>query len=109
MRQHHSLQQWRRAAAIGALSLLLLTAGFCCFEQHGMNGHRVSMDVCFLTIVIMAVISLSVGALVFSGLAPIPGPAAAAIPRRVAGQVHASPRHPRKSSPQPASFLVEEE
>jgi len=48
---------WGRAA-LAALALLILAAGLCCLDQDqsGMDDHGILMDLCFLLLVVPAVI-----------------------------------------------------
>jgi hypothetical protein len=73
--------RWGRAAVAG-LALVILAAGFCCLDeaQNGMNDHAMFMGLCFLLVVVPAVILLLAG-LLSRGLAVHFGlPAFAAVP-----------------------------
>ena len=72
MRQRDAFKRWWGGAAIGALTLLILAAGFCCLDQDGMDHHGVPMDLCSMAILI-SVGSLAVGALLLLGLTPTLG------------------------------------
>jgi hypothetical protein len=68
MNRRRVLWGWR-GAAIGALALLVLGAGFCCLDQDDMDQHRASMDLCSMAVLIL-VVNVSVGTLLLLGLAP---------------------------------------
>jgi len=69
MSQRRAREEWWGRAAIGALALLFLAAGFCCLDQDGMDDQQgMPMTFCSMAILIL-VINLSV-ALVRLGLAP---------------------------------------
>ena len=54
------LKGWWGGAAIAALALVILAAGFCCIaqDQSGMDDYGMAMDLCFLLLVVPAVILL---------------------------------------------------
>ena len=82
MRHHDLLKGWWGRAAIAALALVILAAGFCCLDQdqNGMDDPAMPMDLCFLLFVVPAVILL-LARLLPRGLAVNLGlPAFAAIP-----------------------------
>ena len=56
--------RWGRTA-IAVLALVILAAGFCCLDQdqNGMDDHAMPMDLCFLLVVVPAVILLLAGLL----------------------------------------------
>lgn len=70
MGQRDLLKGWRGRAAMAALALLILAAGLCCFDpdQGGMDDHGILMDLCFLMLLVPAVI-LPLAGLVPRGLA----------------------------------------
>ncbi|MGH9022074.1 MAG: hypothetical protein ACRDV9_03095 [Acidimicrobiia bacterium] len=59
------LKGWWGGAAMAALALVILAAGFCCLDQgqNGMDDHAMLMDLCFLVLVAPAVILLLAGLL----------------------------------------------
>lgn len=63
MRQGDVLKSGWRRAAIAALALLILAAGFCCLDQDqsGMDDHSMLMGLCFLMLAVPAVIPLLIG------------------------------------------------
>ena len=71
MEQRDLLRGWRGGALITALTLVILAAGLCCFDQDqdGMDGHAILQDLCFLALQMPPVILLLVG-LFHAGLAP---------------------------------------
>ena len=70
-------------AAIVALVLVMLGAGLCCVGQDGMGGDAMPQDLCFLVLLVPAVI-LPLAWLLPHGLATGLGrPAFAAVPRSV--------------------------
>jgi hypothetical protein len=72
-------------AAIVALALLILAAGLCCLDQDqsGMDDHGTLMDLCFLMLLVPAII-LPLAGLVPRGLAvSLARPAFAAVPLAV--------------------------
>ena len=72
-------------AAIAALVLVILAAGLCCLDQdqHGMDARAMPMDLCFLLLVVPAVIPLLVGLLPRGLAADFRLPAFAAVPMAV--------------------------
>jgi hypothetical protein len=76
--------RWGRAA-IAALSLLILAAGLCCLDQaqSGMDDHGALADLCFLLLLIPAVILPLVGFVPREFAVAFAGPAFAAIPLAV--------------------------
>jgi hypothetical protein len=76
--------RWGRAA-IAALALLLFAAAFCCLEQaqSGMDGHGALADLCFLVLLIPAVILPLVGFVPREFAVAFAGPAFAAVPLAV--------------------------
>ena len=82
MRHRELLEGWSGRAAIAALALIILAAGLCCLgqEQNGMDDHAMPMGLCFLLLVVPAVMLLVAG-LLPRGLAVHLGqPAFAAVP-----------------------------
>lgn len=76
------LRGWQGRAVITALTLIILAAGLCCFDQdqNGMDDHAMLQDLCFLALQMPSVILLLVG-LFRAGLAPdLGGPIFAAVP-----------------------------
>ena len=69
MSPQRALEGWWRGAAIAAIALLFLAAGFCCVDQDGMDHHGVPMGLCSMAIFYL-VVTVSVGALVLLGLVP---------------------------------------
>ena len=85
MRQRELLTVWWGRAAIAALAVLILAAGFCCLGQDraGMDDHGILMDLCFLLLLVPAVI-LPLAGLVPRGFAvALARPAFAAVPLAV--------------------------
>jgi hypothetical protein len=85
MRHHDLLKGWWGRAAIAGLALVILAAGFCCIDQglNGMDDHAMPIDLCFLLLVVPAVILLVAG-LLSRGLAlNLELPAFAAVPAAV--------------------------
>jgi hypothetical protein len=76
--------RWGRAA-IAALALLLFAAAFCCLEQaqSGMDEHGALADLCFLVLLIPAVILPLVGFVPREFAVAFAGPAFAAVPLAV--------------------------
>ena len=82
MRHRDLLKGWWGRAAIAALALVIMAAGLCCLDQglNGMDDPAMPMDLCFLLLVVPAVILLLAG-LLPRGLAVTLGlPAFAAVP-----------------------------
>jgi hypothetical protein len=85
MAQRDLLKRWWGGAAVAALALLILTAGFCCLDlgQSGMDDQGALMDLCLLLLLVPAVI------LPLAGLVPrgydvsLARPAFAAVPLAV--------------------------
>jgi len=52
------LKGWWGWAALAALALIILATGLCCFDedQSGMDDHGILMDLCFLLLLVPAVI-----------------------------------------------------
>ena len=76
---------WRGRAAITALTLIILAAGLCYFDQDqdGMDDNAMLQDLCFLALMVSPVILLLVG-LLHAGLAlDIQVPVVAAVPLSV--------------------------
>jgi len=60
------LKGWRRGAAVTALTVIILGAGLCYFDQDegGMDDHAILQDLCFLALMVSSpVILLLVGLL----------------------------------------------
>ena len=76
------LKGWWGGAAIAALALVILAAGLCCLDldQNGMDDHAMAMDLCFLLLVVPAVILLLVGVLSPGLTVDLGPPAFAAVP-----------------------------
>jgi hypothetical protein len=85
VRQRDILKRWWGRAALAALALIILATGLCCFDQDqsGMDDHGIVMHLCFLLLLVPAVI------LPLAGLAPrgfvvaLARPAFAAVPLAV--------------------------
>lgn len=69
MRQRDLLKSSWGRTAIAALALVILAAGLCCLDQDQgeMNDHGILMDLCFLTLVVPAMI-LPLSGLVSRGI-----------------------------------------
>ena len=82
MRHRDLLEGWWGRAAIAALALVILAAGFCCLaqDQNGMDDHAMPMALCFLLLVIPAVILMVAGFLPRGPVATPGLPAFAAVP-----------------------------
>ena len=76
------LKGWWGRAAIAALALLMLAAGFCCFgqDQNGMDDHAMPMDLCFLLLAVPAAILFLVAILPRGFVVSFWQPAFATIP-----------------------------
>ena len=76
------LKGWWGRAAIAALALVILAAGFSCLDQdqNGMGNHAMPMDLCFLLLVFPAVILLLAGLLPRGFAVSLGQPAFAAVP-----------------------------
>ena len=70
MGHRHLLKRGWGWAAIAALTLLVLAAGLCAFEQDGEGDHLVPQDICVLALLVPAVTllvaSLHPGGLILS-------------------------------------------
>lgn len=85
MRQRDRLKGWWGRAALAALALVILAAGFCCLVQiqMGMDAHRVVMDLCLLMLLIPVVILLLAGLVPRGYAVSLARPAFAAVPLAV--------------------------
>jgi len=91
MRHRHLLKREWGKAAIAALTLLVLAAGLCAFDQDGEGDHLVLQDLCLLAFLVPAV-TLLVASLHPGGLVLGLGyPALRAVPLSV-------PRPPPRSA-----------
>ena len=96
MGQRDLLSGWRGRAVVSALTLIILAAGLCYFDQDrdGMDDHAMLQDLCFLALQMPPVILLLVG-LFHAGFAPDLGvPIFAAVPLPV-------PKPPPRRAPSP--------
>jgi hypothetical protein len=85
MGQRDPFKRWWRGAAIAALALVILTAGLCCLDQgqSGMDDQSMLMDLCFLMLVVPAVIPHLAGPLSHGFAVNLLRPAFAAVPLAV--------------------------
>jgi hypothetical protein len=85
VRQRDLLNSGWGRAAIAALTVLILAAGFCCLdqEQSGMDDHGNLMALCFLLLPLPAVILLLAGFVPREFAVALAGPAFAAVPLAV--------------------------
>ena len=69
-------------AAIAALALIILAAGFCCLDddQLGMDGHAMPMSFCVLPLLVPAAILLLMGFLLRELAVDFGQPAFAGVP-----------------------------
>jgi len=85
MTQRDLLKGWWGRAAIAALAVIILAAGFCCLDQGqgGMGDQAMLMDLCLFMVLVPAVI-LPLAGLVPRGVAvSLARPAFAAVPLAV--------------------------
>ena len=81
MRQRDLLKSSWGRTAIAALALVILAAGLCCLDQDQgeMNDHGILMDLCFLSLLVSAVILPLAGFVPREFAVALAGPAFAAV------------------------------
>ncbi len=84
MRLRDLLKRWYGGAAIAALVWLILGAGLCCLDQGpGMDDHAMLMELCFLMLLVPALILPLAGLLPRGLTVNFGGPALAPVPLAV--------------------------
>jgi len=85
VRQRDRLKGWWGRVAITALALLILAAGLCCIEQgqSGMDDHGILMYLCFLLLLVPAIILPLVGLVPRGNAVSFARPDFAAVPLAV--------------------------
>ena len=79
------LKGWRGGAAITALTLIILGAGLCYFDQdeNGMDDHAMLQDLCFLALMVSSPVILLLVGLLHALARDLRVPVFAAAPRPV--------------------------
>lgn len=79
------LTGWRGTAAITALTLIILAAGLCYFDQDqdGLDDHAMLQDLCLLALIVSPVILLPLGMVHTGPALDLRDPVLAAVPLSV--------------------------